>query len=267
MSEHPLILAALALYVGAFLYALFLLQGRSLWGSWGHRALVSVGCLIQTYALYLRASQIHRCPITNPFETMMFITWALVICYLVFGMTWRVSFLGSFALPLVIALCTFCLFPGLDRSRPVELQRSITLSMHATLSLLAYGVWALAGVTGVMYMLQERQLKTHHLHRLFLRLPAVGQLDRINFRLLMVGFVLLSAGMACGFIVGLEFMKKDVPKALWTVLLWAVYGGLLAGHMTHRLRGRKTAWGSIAALVFLLVTFGVVNMLSSAHRF
>ncbi len=267
MNEHPLILAALALYVGAFLYALFLLQGRPLWGSWGHRALVSVGWLVHTYALYLRAGQIHRCPITNPFETMMFITWALVLCYLVFGMTWRVSFLGPFALPLVIALCMFGLFPGLDHGRPEELKRSVSLSMHATLSLLAYGVWALAGVTGAMYLLQERQLKTHRLRGLFLRLPAIEQLDRINFRLLLVGFVLLSAGMALGVVVGLEFLKKDVLKTAWTLLLWAVYGGLLAGHMTHRLRGRKTAWGSIAALLFLMATFGLVNMVSSAHRF
>ena len=267
MSEHTLILTALALYVGAFVYALFLLQGRPLWGSWGHRAMVSVGWLIHTYALYLRASQIHRCPITNPFETMMFITWTLVLGYLVFGMTWRVSFLGPFALPLVIAFCMFGLFPGLDRVRPEELQRSVTLSMHATLSLLAYGVWGLAGVTGAMYLLQERQLKTHRLRRLFLRLPAIGQLDRINFRLLLVGFVLLSAGMLLGFVVGVEILKKDIPKALWTLLLWMVYGGLLAGHMTHRLRGRKTAWVSIAALLFLMVTFGIVNMFSSAHRF
>lgn len=267
MIEHPLILISLALYVGAFLYALFLLQGRPLWGSWGHRAMVSLGWLVHTYALYLRASQIHRCPLTNPFEVMMFITWALVLCYLTFGMTWRVSFLGPFALPLIIAFCIFGLFPGLDRGRAEELQRSVALSLHASLSLLAYGVWALAGVTGAMYMLQERQLKTHRLRQLFLRLPSIGQLDRINFRLLLVGFVLLSAGIGLGFVTGLELMKKDVPKAVWTLVLWAVYGGLLAGHITHRLRGRKTAWGSIAALLFLMATFGVVNMFSLAHRF
>ena len=267
MNEHSLSLVALALYVGAFLYALFLLQGRPLWGSWGHRILVTIGWLIHTYGLYLRADSIHRCPVTNPFETMMFITWALVLCYLVFGMTWRVSFLGPFALPLIIALCTFGLFPGLDRGRSVELQRSVWLSLHATLSLLAYGVWGLAGVTGAMYLLQERQLKTHHLRRLFLRLPAIEKLDRINISLLMVGLALLAVGMIFGFVVGVEFLKKDVPKTLWTLMVWAIYGGLMVAHMTHRLRGKKIALGSIAIFLFLLATFGVVNMFSSVHRF
>jgi len=267
MNEHSLILVALALYVGAFLYAMFLLQGRPLWGSWGHRALIIVGWLFLTSGLYLRAEQLHRCPVTNPFETMMIITWALVLCYLIFGMTWRVSFLGPFALPLVIALCVFGLFPSLDRGRSVELQRSVWLSLHAALSLLAYGVWGLAGVTGAMYLLQERQLKTHRLRRLFLRLPAIEQLDRINFRLLVVGLALLSVGMALGFVAGLELFKKDVPKTLWTFLVWAIYGALLAAHITHRVRGRKLALGSITVFFFLLATFGVVNMFSTVHRF
>jgi ABC-type uncharacterized transport system permease subunit len=267
MTEHSLILVSLALYVAAFLYALFLLQGRPLWGSWGHRALVSAGWLIHTYGLYLRAAVLHRCPITNPFETMMFITWALVLGYLVFGMRWRVSFLGPFALPLVIALCTFGLFPGLDRGRSVELQKSVWLSLHATMSLLAYGVWGLAVVTGAMYLLQERQLKTHRLRRLFLRLPAIGQLDRINFRLLAVGLALLSVGIVLGFVAGVELFKKDVPKTLWTFLIWAIYAALVAAHVKHWLRGRKLALGSIGVFLFLLATFGVVNAFSTVHRF
>lgn len=267
MNEHGLILVALVLYGAAFVYALFLLEGRPLWGSWGHRALVSAGWLIHTYGLYLRAGMLQRCPVTNPFETMMFITWAVVLCYLVFGMTWRVSFLGPFALPLVIALCTFGLFPGLDHGRTETLQRSVWLSLHATLALLAYGVWGLAGVTGAMYLLQERQLKTHRLRRLFLRLPAIERLDRINFRLLLVGVVLLGVGIALGFVVGVEFMKKDVPKTLWSCVVWAIYGALVFAHATHRLRGRKIALGSVAALLFLLATFGLVNMFSTVHRF
>lgn len=267
MNEHGLILVSLALYVAAFLYALFLLQGRPLWGSWGHRSLIIAGWLSHTAGLYLRAEQLHRCPVTNPFETMMFITWALVLCYLLFGMTWRVSFLGPFALPLVIALCTFGLFPGLDRGRSVELQKSVWLSLHATMSLLAYGAWGLAGVTGAMYLLQERQLKTHRLRRLFLRLPAIEQLDGINFRLLAVGLALLSIGIVLGFVAGVELFKKDVPKTLWTFLVWAIYAALLGAHMKHWLRGRKLALGSIAVFLFLLATFGVVNAFSTVHRF
>ncbi|MBI5686005.1 MAG: cytochrome c biogenesis protein CcsA [Verrucomicrobia bacterium] len=267
MSEHGLILVALVMYAGAFVYALFLLQGRPLWGSWGHRTLITAGWLFHTYGLYLRASEIQRCPITNPFETMMFITWALVLCYLVLGMTWRVSFLGPFTLPLVIALCLFGLFPGLDRGRSVELQRSVWLSLHATLSLLAYGVWGLAAATGTMYLLQERQLKTHRLRSLFLRLPAIEQLDRMNVRLLLVGLALLAVGMVFGFVVGVEFLKKDVPKTLWTFMVWAVYGALLVSHRMHRWHGRKIALGSIALFLSLLATFGVVNMFSTVHKF
>jgi ABC-type uncharacterized transport system permease subunit len=135
------------------------------------------------------------------------------------------------------------------------------------LSLLGYGMWALAGVTGVMYLVQERQLKSHRLRSLFLRLPPIAQLDVINFRLLVAGLVLLSVGIGLGFVVGLVLLQKDLLKTIWTFAIWALYAGLVAVRMTGRLRGRKIALGSIVLLVILLATFWGVNLVSTAHRF
>jgi ABC-type uncharacterized transport system permease subunit len=206
------------------------------------------------------------CPITNLFETVMFTAWALVLVYMLVGLKWRVSLLGPFTLPLVIALCLFAMFPAVDQARD-KFTRNVWLSLHATLSLLGYGMWALAGVTGVMYLVQERQLKSHHLRSLFLRLPPIAQLDVINLRLLIAGWVLLTVGIGLGFVVGVVLFVKDVPKTLWTFAIWAVYAGLVAVRMTGRLRGKKIALGSIVLLVILLATFWIVNLVSTAHQF
>ena len=266
MTDRHFILLAVLVYTGAFLYSLYMLHGRVRWESWTHRLLVGAGWLLHTYGLYLRAQTIARCPLTNMFETIMFITWALVLVYLVVGLMRRVSLLGEFTLPLVIALCTFGLFPALDQPR-ANLTHSMWLSMHAAFSLLGYGALGLAAVTGLMYLLQERQIKQHQLRGLFLRLPAIGQLEVINFRLLVSGFVLLTLGIGFGFVLGAELVQKDPPKTIWSLVVWAIYAGLLWARMTYRLRGRKIALGSIATLIFLLATFWSVNMLSGLHRF
>lgn len=268
MTDRDFILIALVMYVGAFLYALYLLQGRGHWTSRGHVILVAAGWLLHTYGLYARAVTLGRCPVTNLFETMMFVNWALVGLYLIVGMTKRVSLLGTFTLPLVILIGTFgYLAPMIDQRRTGDLVHSAWLSMHASLSLLGYGAWGLAGVSGVMYLVQERQLKSRRLRGLFMRLPSIEQLDVINYRLLLVGFALLLAGTACGFVLGLEFLTKDVLKTVWTLLVVAVYGALIGARLTYRLRGRKIALGSISLFVLLLATFWSVNMLSAAHRF
>ena len=266
MNDRSFIFIGLALYLAAFLHSLYLLRERGQWESRAHSVLVVVGWLFHSYGMFLRGRQLGGCPVTNLFETVMFITWALVLVYLLVGLKWRVSLLGSFTLPLVIALCVFAMFPAMDQARS-NLTRSVWLSLHATLSLLAYGMWALAGVTGVMYLVQERQLKSHHLRSLCLRLPPIAHLDLINFRLLIAGLILLSAGVALGFVVGLILVKKDVLKAVWTFAIWAIYAGLVMVRMTGRMRGRKIAIGSIVLLVIVLATFWGVNHLSAAHRF
>jgi ABC-type uncharacterized transport system permease subunit len=267
MIERDWIAGAALIYAGAFLYSLYVLHGRVRWESRTHRLLVAAGWLAHTYGLYVRAARIGYCPLTNHFEVMMFITWALVLTYLAIGLIWRVSLLGEFTLPLVIALCVFGLFPGLDKPRAEVLEKSLWLSMHASIALLSYGALGLAGITGVMYLMQERLLKQRRLRGLFERLPSIQQLDVINFRLLLVGLAFLTLGIVFGFVAGAELVLKDVPKTIWSFGVWAVYAVLLWASWTYRMRGRKIALGSVASFAFVLATFWMVNLQSGQHRF
>jgi len=267
MTDRDFIFYALWVYIGAFLYSLYLIQGRGRWESRGHKLLVVAGWLLHGYGLCLRAQQIQHCPITNLFEMIQFVTWAVVLVYLVMGFVWRVSLLGEFTLPLVIAFVASGLIPAFDQPRPDNMLRNVWLSLQAAIALLSYGALALAGVTGVMYLIQERRLKTRRLRGALERLPPLEHLDGMNYRLLSAGFLFLTAGLLFGFVLGAVVMKSDLPKTLWSLVVWLVYGGLLAARMTQRLRGRKIALGSIGAMVFVLATFWGVNMLSAQHQF
>jgi ABC-type uncharacterized transport system permease subunit len=195
----------------------------------------------------------------------MFIGWAVVLIYLIVGGAFRVSFLGAFAIPLVVALGAVALILAPDRTRDWGAFKSPWLGMHASLSLVAYGAFALACITGLMYLIQERQLKTHKLYPLFHRLPPIESLDLINYRLLLAGFLLLTLGIGFGFVLGLAFAKSDPPKTAWSFLVWAVYTTLLGARMMQRVRGRKVALVSVISFLLLMATFPVVNQFSTEH--
>lgn len=267
MSDRDFIFYALWVYVGALLYSLYLIQGRGRWDSRGHNILVAAGWLSHTYGLYQRAYAINHCPLTNMFEVMMFITWALVLVYLVMGLLWRVSLLGEFTLPLVIACVASGLHPAFDLPRSEDMIRNAWLSFHASVALLSYGAFALVAVTGAMYLVLERRLKARRLGGVLGRLPPIEHLDRMNCRLLIVGVSFLTVGLVFGFVAGVALMRTDPLKTIWSLAVWLLYGGLLAARMTHRLRGRKVAMAGIAAFVFVLATFWGVNMVSSLHKF
>ena len=61
---------------------------------------------------------------------------------------------------------------------------------------------ALAAVAGVMYLIQERQLKRKKLGALFHRLPNIDVLDELNYRCLTIGFPLPPFGVELARVVG-----------------------------------------------------------------
>lgn len=263
--HHALFWFAEAFYVLGFILSLFFLRSRVGSPYPATVALVVAGFALHTVGLLLRGLEIQACPISNYFESLMFINWAIVLIYLIVGAIFRVSFLGAFVIPLVVGIGAVALLIAPDQTRNLGAFKSPWLGLHASLSLVAYGAFALAFITGLMYLLQERQLKARRLLPWFHRLPSIDQLDRINFRLLAWGLVLLTLGLVFGFVLGAVFLKDDLPKTVWSVLIWLGYSVVLALRMTGRLRGRKIALSSVVAFVLVMLTFPAINLISRQH--
>jgi ABC-type uncharacterized transport system permease subunit len=121
------------------------------------------------------------------------------------------------------------------------------LEWHATVSLLAYAAFALAASAGILFLFQNRQLKSGHPHRLIFNLPPLRNLGRGLVGLLHAGFILLSVGILSAY-----FMESR-PGALklaasWTV--WASYLGILVYQWKRGWPQRRLA--EVAAYIFLL---------------
>ena len=57
--------------------------------------------------LFDRGHAIGRCPITNRFEVLVFMTWSMVLIYLVIGSSYRLSLMGAFTAPVASVLLFF----------------------------------------------------------------------------------------------------------------------------------------------------------------
>ncbi|HEY8965058.1 MAG TPA: cytochrome c biogenesis protein CcsA, partial [Candidatus Methylacidiphilales bacterium] len=181
-------------------WAIFALgAGRSQHTQWNN-GLLFVAWLAMSLFLSERGRAIGHCPITNLFETVAFLDWSLLLTYLVIGTAYRVSVLGAFTAPVVAATGFFALVAPIDVPRLLP-NLGWALEAHASFSLLAYGSLGLGAVASLLYLVQERQLKGHQLKRWFYRLPAMGDLARIQRRVLVWGFGLLTLGLAAGVFV------------------------------------------------------------------
>jgi len=220
------------------------------------------GFALHTMFLFARGHNVGRCPLTNSFDATVFITWAAVLFYMLIGSSYRISFLGEFTAPLVLAICLVALLALNDAPRTQPLSRSPWVDFHAAIAILANGAFALAFVTGGMYLVQERQLKTRQLSSSFLLLPSIEQLDVINFRLIILGFGMLTVGMVGGLVSYRIVGHWTTPKIVWAVTVWLIYGLVLVARRVWSLRGRKIALVSMMSFAFVLVTFWGASLLS-----
>ena len=190
-----------------------------------------------------------------------------VLFYLLIGPSYRVSFLGAFTAPLALIISLVALLGLDDTRRPPPLQRNPwVVEFHAPIAVLACGAFGLACVVGGMYLMQERQLKTRRLTPAFLQMPPIEQLDVINFRLIVLGFGMLTVGMVGGMISYRIVGHWTTPKIVWAVAAWLIYALLLVARRMWSLRGRKIALLSMMSFAFVLVTFWGVSLLSSLHH-
>jgi len=221
--------------------------------------------------MFMRGLRLDQCPVNNLYEAMTFVDWTIVAAYLAVGLWSKLRFLGAFTAPVVFALGVFALMPGLDpphAGRP-DFGGGL-ISLHATLTLLSYGAFGLSSVAGIMYLTQEHNLKFHKLRAILSAMPPIDRLEKITSRLLWAGFILLTIGLA--FVPALLKARPEAsvahdPKVIWSILVWALYLGLLVMHGKFAQTGRRFAWGAVASFAFVALTFWGVNLLSPAHRF
>jgi ABC-type transport system involved in cytochrome c biogenesis permease subunit len=123
------------------------------------RKIFVVAALLHTLSLIVRYLEAGHTPITSQHETVSFFAWSIAWCYLSFRWRYTVKNFGTF----VSVLTVFLMFVAAMASREilplVPALQSWWLPFHASVSIVAYGFLALACIGGIMYLLQEREIK------------------------------------------------------------------------------------------------------------
>ncbi len=268
-SDRHIFLLGVILYGVSMIYSVFLWRKGFRRDDRVNYLLLLGAFALHTTALFQRGFSLNRCPVNNLFEAMVFFTWATAAAYLVLGLMRRLRFIGAFVSPVLFAVGVFALMPSLDpphEGKPVF--SGGMQSLHAATIMLAYGAFGLCAAAAAMFLTQQHNLKFDKLRAMLSLLPSIERLDKVTSRLALVGFVLLTIGLAAGGQLphkdGVVYWKET--KVLWSAFVWLLYAGLLFGHMRSVFTGRRFAIGLIGIFVFLVLTFWGTNLLSPLHN-
>jgi ABC-type uncharacterized transport system permease subunit len=219
----------------------WLIHGASLWFAVSHFDGLRVG-----FAVMLSAA-----------------LWISVLVYWLESRNFSLDGLKVLLLPnaAVMALLPI-FFPGL----PITLiGKTVMFPWHIVVALLAYSTLTIAAFHALVMVLQDKHLhkirnnqNQHWLNTAIERLPALMTMEKILFRLVSLGFVLLSLTVLSGVIfseqvLGVAF-KWD-HKTLLSLLSWVLFGILLAGRQWRGWRGKTVLSFTLGGFIALLMAY------------
>ncbi len=181
--------------------------------------------------------------------------------------------------PIVLGAAAVCvllpgIFPGFVAPKEAS---GVAFRAHLVLAMLAYSLFTIGAMHALLMALVERRL---HRDRLFggrrdyadertmagvgplegplATLPPLLTLERLLFRILTLGFVLLTLTLVTGAIYSEEVFGRALRlnhKTLFAILSCVIFGLLLAGRWRYGWRGRRALRWTLAGFVMLLLAY------------
>ncbi|MCK5286506.1 MAG: c-type cytochrome biogenesis protein CcsB [Thermodesulfovibrionia bacterium] len=234
--------------------------------------IAAIGFIFHTLNIIVRYIEGGHIPITNLHEASSFFSWCILVLFFILEARYRIDLLGAFIMPIVLILMlSSSVLPREINPSLNPVLKSYWFGIHTTLAFIGDAAFALAAGVGVMYLIQERNVKSKHPSALFQRLPSLQILDEINYRLISLGFPLLTLAIITGVIWANTawgtYWRWD-PKEVWSLITWIIYALVLHLRLSIGWRGKKAAGLSILGFILVIFTFfGVTLFLKGLHTF
>jgi ABC-type uncharacterized transport system permease subunit len=131
-------------------------------------------------------------------------------------------------------------------------------ALHITVALIAYALMIVAALQAIVLLGLERRLHRAVPDPRADALPPLLTLERFLFRLVGIGYVLLTLALASGALFSEELFGKPfrfTHKIVFSVLGWLVFGALLIGRHRYGWRGRIALNSIVAGTVLLVLAY------------
>lgn len=147
--------------------------------------------------------------------------------------------------------------------------QSYWLPIHVSVVSLGSGVFLVAGIASILFLLRTSRLGEPEaqgaLARLVARFPDAQTLDRIAYRTTIFAFPVFGFGVIFGAIWAEEAWGRYWgwdPKETVSFVAWVIYAAYLHARSTAGWRDRRAAWINVAGFVAMVFNLFFVNLVT-----
>jgi ABC-type uncharacterized transport system permease subunit len=193
------------------------------------------------------------------------------------GIYWIESFffpLDGLRLLVLPLACVASLLPlAFNGVRVLPYSAAPMFKLHFLIANIAYGLFAIAALHAVLMLLVERRLHAMRggvaqrhvaaagngwLSSWLDTLPPLLTLEKLLFRLIGAGFVLLTLTLVSGMLFNEQLLDRALQldhKTVFAILSWVMFGALLTARKVSGWRGRAALRWVLASFVALLLAY------------
>jgi cytochrome c-type biogenesis protein CcsB len=241
-------------------------------------------------------------PLSNLYESLLFLTWTLLTIYLYLETKTKSRLIGSILIPITLLINGFAnltLSPEMQKSSPlVPALQSNWLMLHVSMMLLSYATLIMGSLLCILFLVISRyediDLKVVEnsslpLYNVMLdyyeakvisssneiselgKLKLLQSLDNWSYRIIGLGFPFLTIGIISGGVWANEawgsYWSWD-PKETWALITWLVFATYLHARLTKGWEGKKTAvLGGLGFFVIWICYLGVNFLGKGLHSY
>jgi len=241
-------------------------------------------------------------PLSNLYESLLFLTWTLLTIYLYIEYKTNSKLIGAVLIPVALFINGFAnltLSADMQKSSPlVPALQSNWLMMHVSMMMLSYATLIMGSLLCILFLVisknQEIDLKNgdkvdiplynvmvdYYENQIFTasneiseigRLKLLQSLDNWSYRIIGLGFPFLTIGIIAGGVWANEawgsYWSWD-PKETWALITWIIFATYLHARITKGWEGKKTALlGSIGFFIIWICYLGVNFLGKGLHSY
>nr|WGH12947.1 cytochrome c biogenesis protein ccs1 [Echinothamnion sp.] len=235
-------------------------------------------------------------PLSNLYESMIFLAWSIILIQILIESKTKNKLIGSITIPIVLFIVAFT-----NLSLPNELRiasplvpalRSNWLMMHVTVMIMSYATLITGCLLSILFLVissnqminiqgnsnnslkkvlfkyelndTNQILKAVDDQNLINRINFIQSLDNLSYRVIGLGFPLLTVGIISGAVWANDawgtYWSWD-PKETWALITWIIFAIYLHSRLNKQIDGKKPAIIASFGFIIIWICYLGVNFL------
>ena len=227
---------------------------------------IQINYFILNTILILRWINSHHFPLSNLYESLLFLTWSLITFQIFNQKLFKNQLLNGLIISfcfIIVSFSTLCLPPEMKQISPlVPALKSNWLLMHVSIILLSYGALLLGSFFSMLFLIIQNNQNLLELRQ---------SCSELSYKFIGFGFPLLTLGIISGAVWANQawgsYWSWD-PKETWSLITWLTFAIYLHNRLIKKSSLQESA--KIASLGFFVIGvcyFGVNLLGKGLHSY